>query len=115
MSSQLASGTMALPPGPTDVDEMRPGVLPGPDESPPAPKSFSRQALSDTFRRPGARVGAAWVAILAFCGVFAPFLANSHPLLLKMDGAWSYPLFRHLTPADVVLLIAAAAGVAVLV
>jgi peptide/nickel transport system permease protein len=104
---------MALPPDPTDVEEVLGGVLPGPEEAPPAPKSFTRQALADTFRRPGARVGAAWVAVLAFCGVFAPFLANSHPLLLKMDGDWTFPLLRHLTPADVVLLLAALAAGAV--
>ena len=72
---------------------------------PEPPRSFSRQALADTFSRTSARVGAAWVLVLAFCGVFAPFLASSQPLLLKMDGRWSSPLLRHLTPADVVLLV----------
>jgi peptide/nickel transport system permease protein len=36
--------------------------------------------------------------------VFAPFLANSHPLLLSQGGQISSPLLRYLTPADVILL-----------
>jgi peptide/nickel transport system permease protein len=105
MSSQLSAGAAALPPsssvavgGPT-ADSPR---------SPDAPRSFWRRALGDAFARYGARIGAAWVILLAFCGVFAPFIANTHPLLLKMDGSWSMPLFRHLTPGDVVLLLATA-------
>src|SRR5687767_4617251 len=106
MSSQLSAGTMAIPPDPmtaagATTDSPR---APGTPEAPP--RTFWRRALGDAFRRPGARAGAVWVAVLAFCGVFAPFLANSHPLLLKMDGQWVFPLFRHLTPADVVLLLA---------
>jgi peptide/nickel transport system permease protein len=61
----------------------------------------------------GARVGLAWIVVLAFCGVFAPFLASSHPYLMKIDGRWSSPLLRHLSKADVVLLAVALAGVAV--
>ena len=41
--------------------------------------------------------------------MFAPFLANSHPYLMKMNGKWSSPVIEHLTPADVLLLIATAA------
>jgi peptide/nickel transport system permease protein len=44
--------------------------------------------------------------VLAFCAVFGPFLANTHPMLLKMDGRWSSPLLRNLHPSDVLLLIA---------
>jgi peptide/nickel transport system permease protein len=39
--------------------------------------------MVDTFKRTGARLGAAWVAVLAICGVFAPFLANSHPFAMR--------------------------------
>src|SRR5687768_15287268 len=110
MSSQLSAGTAALPPdsyvaagGPTTESPRAP-------QSPEAPpRSFWRRAIADAFRRTGARLGLAWVAVLVFCGVFAPFLANSHPLLLKMDGRWGSPLLRHLTPGDVVLLVATAA------
>jgi peptide/nickel transport system permease protein len=73
------------------------------------PRSYAAQAIHDTFRQTGARVGALWIGILTICGVFAPFLANSHPYLLKMDGRWSSPLIRNLTAADVVLLSTTAA------
>lgn len=109
----MSAGAMAIPPhsyaaagGPTQA------YRPGPPEAPvEPPRTFWSRALADAFRRPGARLGAVWVAVLAFCGVFAPFLANSHPLLLKTGGQWSSPLLRHLTPADVVLLVATAAVV----
>jgi peptide/nickel transport system permease protein len=110
MSSQLSAGTVALPTQPLDVQEHRPGAPAGTDESPKTPpRSFVRQALADTFRRTGARAGAVWVVVLVVCGIFAPFLASSHPLLMKVDGQWSSPVLRHLTPADVVLLVAVAA------
>jgi peptide/nickel transport system permease protein len=43
--------------------------------------------------------------MLVIFAVFAPFLASSHPLLMKQDGRWSSPLLRHLDAADVTLLI----------
>src|SRR6478609_6452067 len=115
MSSQLSAGAMAIPPDPTDLSAVRPTVSVIPSGGGPAgapeelPRSFVRQALVDTFQRTGARVGLAWVIILAFCGVFAPFLANSHPILLKEGGRWSSPLLRFITPADVILLLGTAA------
>src|SRR5678815_1959957 len=33
---------------------------------------------------------------------------STHPVLMKMDGRWSSPLLRHLTPADALFLIGAA-------
>lgn len=65
--------------------------------------------VHETFRRRGARFGFAWIAVLVFGAVFAPFLANSHPILVRWnDGHWSSPLLRHLTPTDVSILVAAA-------
>ncbi len=55
----------------------------------------------------GADVGLIWIAFIAFLAVFAPLLANSHPVLLQMDDQWSSPLLRHLTAADVILLLGA--------
>jgi len=91
MSSPTVATTMAMTPD---------YISPGGDISREAPRTFWQQVTRDTFRRAGAKLGAIWVAILAFCGVFAPFLANSHPLLLKTGGKWSSPLLRHLTPAS---------------
>jgi peptide/nickel transport system permease protein len=56
--------------------------------------------------RVGARLGTSWVIALAGLAVFAPFLANSKPLLMIKDGAWSFPAINHLSAVDVILLIA---------
>ncbi|MEE9212735.1 MAG: hypothetical protein V3U29_08790, partial [Phycisphaeraceae bacterium] len=72
----------------------------------PASRSFAARVLADTFSRFGARLGVVWIGALVLAGVFAPFLSNSHPIVMKAaDGAWSSPLVRHLTPADVSLLV----------
>ena len=77
------------------------------DELPPVSRSLVRQAVVDTLSSRGARVGLVWLALLAFFAVFSPFVASTHPLLMKMDGRWSSPLLRHLTPADALFLIGA--------
>jgi peptide/nickel transport system permease protein len=81
------------------------------DEKPTVSRSLFRQAYHDTLSRFGAKVGLAWLFFLVFCAVFAPFLANSYPYLVKQDGKWSSPLLRHLTPSDVLILIAFATTV----
>src|SRR4051812_48790526 len=83
----------------------------GGDLPPAAPRSLARQAVVDTLASRGARVGLAWLVLLALFAVFGPFLASSHPILMKLGGSWSSPLLRHLTPADVLFLIAAATAV----
>lgn len=75
-------------------------------------RSYARLVISGAMRRWGARIGFSWVCLLVLMAIFAPFIANSHPLAMQQDGVWSYPLFRFLTIADVLLLIAA--GLAVL-
>ncbi len=73
-------------------------------------QGYWARVMAATFRRWGARLGLAWVAVLAFAGIFAPFLASSFPLLVQEDGHWSSPVLRYLTPADVVLPVAALAA-----
>jgi peptide/nickel transport system permease protein len=73
----------------------------------PVPRSLGRQAVVDTFSRIGARVGLAWLLILAICAVFGPFISSSHPVAMKVGGHWSSPMLVHLTPPDVLVLIAA--------
>lgn len=69
-------------------------------------RSFTARVLGETFRRHGARLGTAWIAILVLGAVFAPWLANSHPILMKdANDQWSSPLLRHLTLTDVTLLV----------
>lgn len=81
---------------------------------PPVAKSLSQRAIEQTFSRPGARAGLIWLALLALLGAFAPFIASSHPIALKMDGRWSSPMFIHLTPADVTIGIAAFTAIALI-
>jgi len=68
-------------------------------------QSFARRVLRDTFVRTSARIGFGWVLVLVFFAVFAPLLANSHPLLLSQNGEVSSPLLKFLTPGDVILLL----------
>lgn len=68
-------------------------------------QAFSRRVLRETFRRTGARLGLAWIVVLVFFSVFAPFLANSHPLLLSEHGKIHSPLLSYLTAGDVALLV----------
>jgi peptide/nickel transport system permease protein len=52
----------------------------------------------------GARLGLAWIALLTLVAVFAPLLANTHPLLIQDADGWHSPMLAHLTPADTTLL-----------
>ena len=77
----------------------------------PSPsRSLLRQAILDTAGAAGARVGLTWLLFLGFLAVFSPFLATSHPLLMKQHGHWSSAVLRNLTRADVLLLVATAAA-----
>ncbi len=75
------------------------------DEKVPASASYWTQVAEQTFSRRAARLASLWIGVIAFCAVFAPLLANTWPVLVKMDGHWSSPLARHLTPSDVILLV----------
>jgi peptide/nickel transport system permease protein len=75
-------------------------------------RGFMARVMSDAFRRMGARVGAVWIAIVTIGAVFAPFIASSHPYVMRENGKLSFPLFRNLHPVDIVL---PAAGIAALV
>lgn len=67
-------------------------------------QSLSRRILGEVLLRWGARLGLAWIGFLALIAVFAPLLANSHPLAVLDAQGWHSPMLRHLTPADVTLL-----------
>ncbi|UCE88616.1 MAG: ABC transporter permease [Pseudomonadota bacterium] len=75
-------------------------------------RSYAAQVLREAFVRWGARLGLSWILLLVVVAVFAPFLANSHPLLVSANGSISSPLIRHLTPGDVTLLAVFGAAVA---
>lgn len=69
-----------------------------------ANRSYAAQVLREAFTQWGARFGLFWIAILAVVAVFAPFIANSHPLLLSEGSVVSSPMLRYLTVGDVVML-----------
>jgi peptide/nickel transport system permease protein len=75
---------------------------------PDVPRTLWQQVLRNTLGNTGARLALIWILILIFGAVFAPFVANTEPFLVKIDGHWSSPLIRHLTPSDVTLLALAA-------
>lgn len=96
-------------------------TLPLPAPSPTAsplpremPRSWMGRVALQTVGRRGAQIGLVWIGLVAFCAVFAPFIANSHPLAIKIDGQWSSPLMRHLSWADVTLLVLVFAGMVLL-
>ncbi len=70
-----------------------------------ANRSYAAQVLREAFTQWGARFGLFWIALLAAVAVFAPFLANSHPLLLKEDGTISSPMLTYLSMGDFVMLV----------
>lgn len=67
-------------------------------------RPWSRQVVAALVRRTGARIGLAWIALLVLVATFAPFIANSHPLYLVIDGQASSPALAHLEPLDLVWL-----------
>ena len=68
-------------------------------------RSFGAQMLREVAGKLGARIGLTWIALLVLAAVFAPFFANSRPLLLNEGGHVSSPLLAALTAGDVTLLI----------
>ncbi|HUB24429.1 MAG TPA: ABC transporter permease [Tepidisphaeraceae bacterium] len=70
-----------------------------------APPSLARDVVGRVGRQWGTRLGVAWIAILVFLAVFAPFIATSYPLLEESGGHWSSPVLHSLSCADVTLQI----------
>lgn len=52
----------------------------------------------------GVKLGIGWIVFLVLAAVFAPFLANSMPLLMSLNGAISAPLLKYLSVEDVWVL-----------
>lgn len=96
--TELDASTLFPPRDPENADAQF-------DTATPRPRSYAWLIARFTFARISARLGLVWIALLVLVAVFAPLLANSHPLLMREGGHWRMPLLRSLTPADVVLLI----------
>jgi len=69
-------------------------------------ESYGKQILRTAFAGWGAKIGLAWVLLLAFVACFAPLLANSMPLLVSQDGQLSMPIIRYLKAEDLALIVA---------
>jgi len=67
-------------------------------------QSYAVRVAREVLGRWGARMGLAWIGLLALLAVLAPFLASSYPLLLSRNGELHSPVLRYLTPQDVTLL-----------
>ena len=55
-----------------------------------------------------------FIILLFVSAILAPFLANDKPYAIKIDGQWSFPLFKALTALDYVILLAALVGLVLL-
>ncbi|MFI3155354.1 MAG: ABC transporter permease [Methylococcaceae bacterium] len=67
-------------------------------------ESFAARIWRKTLEGVGVKVGLAWVALLVFAAVFAPFLANSMPLLMSKNGDISAPVLQYLSLEDAWIL-----------
>ncbi|MDD5579854.1 MAG: ABC transporter permease [Methylobacter sp.] len=63
-------------------------------------ESFIARIWRKTLEGVGVKVGLAWVALLVFSAVFAPFLANSMPLIMSKSGVISSPVLQYLSVED---------------
>jgi peptide/nickel transport system permease protein len=63
-------------------------------------RAWGRQVLAALLRRLSARLGLAWIGLLTVLATFAPFIANTHPLYMEVEGVGSSPLLAHLAPED---------------
>lgn len=68
------------------------------------PRNYWRQVFHDTFAPTAARLGVAWIGVVAVLGIFAPLLANTHPILAKIEGHVVSPMLQNVTVPDVALL-----------
>ena len=86
-----------------------------PSASPAAPRrTFFQQVVHDTFTQRGARFASVWLITLVFFAIAAPYIASSHPILMKVGGVWSSPMWEHLTYIDLTLTALALAVVVLL-
>lgn len=52
----------------------------------------------------GVKLSLVWIGLLVIAGVFAPFLANSMPLIMHAQGQLSLPVLHYLSVEDVIVL-----------
>ena len=72
-------------------------------------RSLLAQTTLRLFGRTGALIGGIWIGITAILAVWAPLLANSRPLVWRVDdpelgSGLQFPLFELLTPQDAMFI-----------
>ena len=67
-------------------------------------ESYGARIWRQTLQGVGVKLGFSWVGILVFAAVFAPFLANSMPLIMSKNGVVSAPILHYLSIEDVWVL-----------
>jgi len=68
-------------------------------------QSFGQRILRQAFQKTSAKIGIAWIFTLLFVACFAPFLANSAPLIsYSSEAGLSFPILKLLTIEDVIVL-----------
>lgn len=72
-------------------------------------RSLLAQTILRLFGKTGAIIGGIWIGITAILAVWAPFLANSRPLVWHVDDpelgtGLRFPLFELLTPQDALFI-----------
>ncbi len=67
-------------------------------------ESHGKRILRLTFSGWGAKLGLLWIFLLVFVAVFAPYLANSMPLIASEKGVLTLPILRYTTTEDVLML-----------
>jgi peptide/nickel transport system permease protein len=104
--SDASTGEPKAPEAISGIDAMR-GV------GAVAAKGFWADAWERVVGRVGARVALAWIGMIAFFAVFAPVLANAHPLFRTnlATGERDSPLWQSLGAVDLVLIAGAVLGV----
>ena len=73
-------------------------------------ESYGQRVLRLAFSGMGARLGLMWVLLLVFAATFAPYIANSMPLIASENGEISFPVLRYTTAEDILLLTAFFSG-----
>ena len=63
-------------------------------------ESFAARVWRKTLNGIGVKFSLTWIALLIFAAVFAPFLANSMPLVMSKNGVISAPVLRYLSVED---------------
>lgn len=79
-------------------------------------RGFWADAWSTVFKRPAAVIAMVWLGILTFFAVFAPLLANGHPIWMTWTDTEGVtqgrsPLWRSLSALDLILLATVLVGV----